>query len=58
MWNQKDVEKWGESVSFAFAGADMMKGDVSPQSVFHTSFHKGSTSQKAVIYPLGLKLDF
>lgn len=50
-------KKWGESLSFAFAGADIMKGDVSPQSVFHTNFHKGSTSQKAVIFPLSLKID-
>lgn len=34
-----------------------MKGDVSPQSVFHTDFHKGSRSQKAVMYPMSLKMD-
>lgn len=34
-----------------------MKGDVSPQSVFHTNFHKGSRSQKAVMYPMSLKID-
>lgn len=57
MWNQKDIEKWGKSLSFAFVGADIVKGDVSPQSVFHTNFHKGSRSQKAIIYPMSLKID-
>lgn len=57
MWNQKDIEKWGESLSFAFAGAGIIKGDVSPQSVFHTNFHKGSRSQKAVTYPVNLEID-
>lgn len=41
MWNWKDSEKWGESLSFVFAGAAIMKGDVSPQSVFSDRLSKG-----------------
>lgn len=53
---------WGSGVkaSFAFAGADIMKrfsGDVSPQCVFHTSFHKSNRSQEAVVYLSSLKID-
>lgn len=52
------VESEGNGVKvLSFAGADIMKGDVSPQSVFHTNFHKGSRSQKAVLFPVSLKID-
>ena len=56
----EDVGKWGKSLSFAFAGADIMKrfsGEVSPQCVFHINFHKSNRSQEAVIYLRSVKTD-